>query len=189
MISVTFVTGNALKASIARDILRGYGIEVVQEKIETPEIQSSDGAEISAFSASHAARALGRAVVKTDVSYAIPALNGFPGPYVKFINQWLSSHDLLRLMRGKEDRTLIITEFLTYADPDGKTATFQSVTPCRIADRVIDDTQGSAFDRILIRPGFNIPQNLMTAEQLRNILHDQVEVWHALGRHLGGAHG
>ena len=105
---VTFVTGNMGKWEIGRDIFARYGLELAQAKMETPEIQSLDVTEVAAYSAQYAAKKLNTPVIKSDVGYYIPALGGFPGPFIKYINQTLSDKDLLRLMKGVKDRSMII---------------------------------------------------------------------------------
>ena len=83
---IIMVTGNAGKYKIAKDIFIEKGLNLIQEKIETPEIQSYNVEDVSAYSALYAAKELNKPVIKSDVGYFIPALNGFPGPFVKYIN-------------------------------------------------------------------------------------------------------
>jgi len=53
-------------------------------------------------------------VVVTDTYWNIPALNGFPGPFMKFVAGWFTSEDFLNLMKDKTDRRVSFTESITY---------------------------------------------------------------------------
>ena len=106
-------TGNIGKYNIANNIFKEKGLNLMQEKIETPEIQSYNVEDVSAYSALYASKTLNKPVIKSDVGYFISALNGFPGPFVKYINGMLSSEEILKLMENKVDRTIILKECLT----------------------------------------------------------------------------
>lgn len=56
----------------------------------------------------------------TDNGCYIGALNGFPGLFIKYINQWLSAKDLLGIMDGKKNRSVIWKECLAYYEPGKK---------------------------------------------------------------------
>ena len=163
MKEITMVTGNKGKWKIASDIFKKREILLSQEKIETPEIQSYNVEEVSAYSAIYAARKLGKPVIKSDVGYFIKSLNGFPGPFVKYINGMLTSEEILELMKGKQDRTIILRECLTYATPDRKFKQFLSEEFATISDKAYGE--GSAFDRIVIFDGQELPKSMNTAEE------------------------
>jgi non-canonical purine NTP pyrophosphatase (RdgB/HAM1 family) len=182
---VYFATGNPLKFSIASNILGSYGIKVLQEKIETPEIQSENGKEICEYSAKYASQKLKKPVIKTDVSYHIPALNGFPGPYIKYINKWLKAEDILKLLTDKKDRTIEIREYLSYAENQNNVVTFETLSKCRLSDKVYSN-KGSPIDQLLIRPGFDVPQNMLDSKKLQEVFSKEVKVWHDLGNYLKG---
>ena len=55
---------------------------------------------------------LERPVIKSDVGYFIEALNGFPGPFLRYINDYLTSEEILKLMEDKENRTILLKECL-----------------------------------------------------------------------------
>ncbi len=52
---VVMVTGNKGKWEVAKDIFKKYNVELFQEEMETPEIQSYDVEEVSKYSALYAA--------------------------------------------------------------------------------------------------------------------------------------
>lgn len=184
MRTIYFATTNQLKADIAAGVLKEYGVKLLQTPIDVPEIQSLDGKKISEFAAAFAAEKLGKPVVKSDVTYSIAALNGFPGPFVKFINMWLSPDDLLKMMAGKKDRTVTIIEYITYVTPEGKIVSFAADSKGTITENVSRPNVGTTLDKILIRNGCGVPQNIMSKKQLGAFFRKNCEAWHKLGQFL-----
>ena len=89
---------------------------LVQQDIETIEIQSESGEPIARHKANEAFQKIQKPIVVTDDSWVIPALRGFPGPYMKSMNHWLSAEDWLRLTLPLEDREIILRQILVYQD-------------------------------------------------------------------------
>lgn len=157
MKQVIFVTGNKYKFEIAQKALKGTEVELIQQKIETPEIQSIDVKEIASFSARYAAEKLGKPVALTDAGWYITALNGFPGPFVKFINQWLTSEEILKLMEGKKDRSVTIKGCLAYCEPNGELITFSSQVIGSLSGKAIktDKEENTPINELFIPEGYN----------------------------------
>ena len=57
---IYYVTGNDLKMKLAKSIFEKEGVEVIQEDIETPEIQSLDCKEIADYSSKYACNLLNK---------------------------------------------------------------------------------------------------------------------------------
>src|SRR3989338_1189735 len=114
---IIFITGNAKKLATATRILNKYNIKINNIKIETPEIQADDSEEVAKYSAKWAAEKLQKLVVVSDVGWQIPALNGFPGVYMKYAATILGNTGFLKLMEGKKDCTIIFKEALAYCKP------------------------------------------------------------------------
>ena len=104
------------------------------------------------------AKKLNKPVIKSDVGYFIPALKGFPGPFLKYINNMLSSEEVLKLMENKEDRRIILKECLTYATPEGKTKQFINEKNAKLCREPFG--KGSTFDKIVIFEGQEYPKSL-----------------------------
>ena len=185
-------TGNEMKFSIAQNILSEYGIECERRKIDTPEIQAETNKEIAEFSARFAHEKLGEEigkelhtpVVVTDAGYYITTLGGFPGPFVKYMNNLLSADDILNLMRDKENREVIIREYLSIAFSKDKVETLSVENKARISEKIFDNTKGSTFDKIIIREGFEVPQNMMSKEELDKYFKNNISIWHELGKKI-----
>lgn len=163
MNKIIMVTGNVGKYRVANDIFKEKELNLIQEKIETPEIQSYNVEDVSAYSALYAAKELNSPVIKSDVGYFIPALNGFPGPFVKYINGMLSGEEILKLIENKVGRTIILKECLTYATPTGETKQFINEEKATIALNAYGT--GSAFDRIVIFEDQELPKSMNTDEE------------------------
>lgn len=150
-ITLAFITKNKDKWNIGKNVLSQYGVELIQVSLETPEIQNENVEEIAEYSATFAANNLNAPVIKTDAGYYIEALNGFPGPYVKYINKWLKPSEIIKMMEGKENRKVMIKETIALAYPDGKFEIFNSETFGVIVETA--QGTGSTFDQVLQRNG------------------------------------
>ena len=123
---INFVTTNKMKFEIAQayfEKLEG-DYELVQYSIDTPEIQDASVEEIARQSAIWAAKDIGEPCIKVDVGFFITALNGFPGPFVKYVNDWLNQEDFLRLMEDKDDRSAYFEDATAIGYPDGTSKVF-----------------------------------------------------------------
>lgn len=179
---ITFVTGNMGKWEIGRDIFTQYGLELAQAKIETPEIQSLDVTEVATYSAQYAAQKLNTPVIKSDVGYYISALGGFPGPFIKYINQTLSDEDLLRLMKDIKDRSMIIRECLAFATPDGFTKCFVHEQKTRIAEE--SDGVGSSIDKVMILEGFTKTRGASDSKEVAEFWKKSLTLYHEMAKFL-----
>ena len=127
MQEITYITGNKLKFVVAQKMLEPFEIRLVHQKLETPEIQSTDVGEVALYSAKWASELLKKPVIVTDAGYYIEALNGFPGPFIKYINQWLTSADILKLMDGQKNRKVEARDGLAYCEPGKEPVVFFDV--------------------------------------------------------------
>lgn len=186
MKTIIFVTGNPYKFQIAQKVLENRGIKVVQEKLETPEIQSTDVAEIASFSAKWAAEKLKKPVVLTDVGYYIQALNGFPGPFIKYANYWLTTDDFLRLIKGKKNRKVVVKSCLAYCEPSKKPITFLSKVNGSIAEKSAkaDKKNSTPMDEIFIPRGFNKVQTEIPRKEMVKFWAKIENYWEKLADYL-----
>lgn len=123
---INFVTTNKMKFEIAQAYFEKLSgnYQLVQYGIDTPEIQDNSVEVIARQSALWAAKETGEPCIKMDVGFFIPALNGFPGPFVKYISEWLSQDDFLRLMENYQDRGAYFEDATAIAYPDGTSRVF-----------------------------------------------------------------
>src|SRR5688572_23435775 len=101
---IIYLTGNANKFNAAKNALKDSNIQLIQKVLEIEEIQSESVEEISIYKAKIASSKLNSPLIVTDGGVYIKSLNGFPGPFIKYINKWLIGEDLIKLLENKEDR-------------------------------------------------------------------------------------
>lgn len=111
-----FVTSNKNKIYRAKQNFGPMGIDFETKPFEVPEIQSNNMDEIAIKKAVDAYTILQKPLFVSDDSWFIPALNGFPGAYMKDVNNWFTVDDFLRLMEPHKDRTVIMRETLCFTD-------------------------------------------------------------------------
>ena len=81
--NISYVTGNKNKYENAKKFFEQYNIDVTQQSLSVPETQGSDSIEIATKKAEEAWKQLGKPLFINDATWIIPALKGFPGPYMK----------------------------------------------------------------------------------------------------------
>lgn len=112
----TFVTSNDHKVLTARAVCKKFGISFDRQNIELVEIQADNGDIIAADKALQAFETFKCPVAVTDDSWNISGLNGFPGPYMKYVNQWFTPDDFLRLTKDLTDRRMTMRHIIAYRD-------------------------------------------------------------------------
>ncbi len=181
---VSFLTGNAVKWGIARDVFAQYGVPVRQETLDVPEIQSLDVTEVAAFSATYASEKLGCSVFKSDVGYEIEALGGFPGPLVKFINKTLTAADLLALMHGKTNRRVIIRDCLALKMIGQAPVFFTHNLPAVLSETISGDPLSSPINQVIVLGGFDKTIASCTSEELHRFWVSHLTHFHDLARYM-----
>lgn len=98
-----FITGNQNKVDY---LAKTLGIELEHEKLNLDEIQSADPYEIIEYKVRQAYALVGKPVLVEDVSLVFNALNGLPGPFIKFFVEAEDGlENLCRMLDGFEDRS------------------------------------------------------------------------------------
>lgn len=151
---IVYVTGNKGKVELMNMIYKDMGVTVIQENMETPEIQSNDCKDIAKFSAEYAANLLGKPVVKNDSGLIIEELNGFPGAFAKYVEEMLGEEGFIKLMEGKTNRRCYWVEALAYCEPNHEPVVFESLSYGTIATEA-RGTRGFPYDKIFIPDGDN----------------------------------
>lgn len=179
---LVYVTGNDIKFSIAKKVFKNTGIELVQRNIDTPEIQSKSVEDIATFSAIWASKEINETVAVTDAGFYIEALNGFPGPFIKYVNEWFSVDDYLNLMRGKTNRTIIVRDCLAYCKPNEKPITFIGLYKGNIAYEA--GRKGTTpIEQLFIPQGYNAPISEMSSDDALTYWSNG-DIWRELKEYL-----
>jgi len=116
MKTILFATTNDRKIREARAACEQFGINIKQIKLDIEEIQSSAPQTIAKRKAQTAYALIQKPVVVTDTYWNIPALQRFPGGYMKEITSWFEPKDFLNLIENKPDRRISFTESIVYQD-------------------------------------------------------------------------
>ena len=151
--TILFATGNARKIAEANATLDLFDLAVEPVKIEIDEIQHCDPAEITKAKARAAYATVQRPVVVSDTSWSIPALNGFPGGYMKDVSTWWQAEDWLSIMSRHDDKRIMCLEHIAYFDGD----TIEHFEE-KYEGYFIDEARGrvdkaEAFERVVILYG------------------------------------
>jgi non-canonical purine NTP pyrophosphatase (RdgB/HAM1 family) len=109
------VTGNPGKIAEARLALGG---DVETEVLDLPEIQSLDYVEVARAKAGEAWRRLGRPLVVEEAGLDLAALNGFPGPLVKWMLEAMGAEGIARTAAALGDLRATARCVLLYKDGD-----------------------------------------------------------------------
>lgn len=135
---VYFITGNKSKAEQYGKILGRYGAVFDVKKLDVDEIQSDEGKDVAIAKAKAAYKLLRRPLFVNDTIWEIPSLGGFPGPYMKYMNKWLTTDDFLRLMKGVRNRNIKMLDYFC-ATTDGKDIETFVVT---IVGKILNEPRG-----------------------------------------------
>lgn len=114
------VTGNAGKIAEAR---LAVGAELEAVEVDLPEIQSLDYHEVLRAKAEEAWRRIGRPLVVEEAGLDLAALNGFPGPLVKWLLQAVGAEGIARTAASSGDVRAAARCFLLYKDEEREIVT------------------------------------------------------------------
>lgn len=90
-----------------------------------------------------------------DVSFEIDCLKGFPGPFVKFINQWLDPNDILKMVSSSKNRHARFVDIVSYFDGQkSHTRNFKMVREGILSEKPCGEN-GWGIDKIFIPHKFN----------------------------------
>ena len=113
--TVVFCTGNAGKLREVNAILAGH-VNVVNKDVDLPELQG-EPEDIAKEKCKEACRVLGEAVLTEDTSMCFNALEGLPGPYIKWFLKKLKCEGLVNMLAAYEDKTGYCQCIFAYCEP------------------------------------------------------------------------
>ena len=175
---INYNTTNKLKFEITKQFFDSAdGYELVQYSLEVPEIQDASCEEVARHSAVYAAKELGEACVVMDAGFSVNALNGFPGPFVKYVNEWLSEDRLLRMLDENDDRSAHFTDALAIGFPDGTAKVFSQKIMGRLAQRGEYTPSKWSANSLFIPEGYSMPLGSMSEQEQTDFWHDGNKNW------------
>lgn len=116
---VLYVTSNYIKFHLAKTVCGQFDVPMERTTVENVhEIQAETGEPVARDKAEKVFAALKRPIVVSDDSWIIPGLRGFPGPYMKSMNDWFTAADWMHLTAPLEDRRIILRQVIVYQDAE-----------------------------------------------------------------------
>ena len=171
MKEIIFATSNNGKVESLRRALDHVGLNVTvkQEQLSLIEPQADTAIEVAKVKAHQAYALTSGAVLVDDSSFHIEALNGFPGPYAKYVNDTIGAEGYLKVMYGLANRSAFFLNMLVFVDLDGSEHVFEgSKYTGEIADYVDDyddPTAWSILFKVFIPSGYDKVLGRLTPEE------------------------
>ena len=114
---IYFITSNRRKFTSLQKLLQPLGIDLHQLHYDFDEGRGLDIQTIAKSKLSQAKKAFpNKRLIVDDRGFFIPALKGFPGPFVKLLLDSFSYPGIIKLMQGETDRRAIFSFAVGYFD-------------------------------------------------------------------------
>ena len=114
---IYFITSNQRKFASLQKLLHPIGINLQQLDYDFDEGRGLDIQAIAKGKLAQAKKVFpNKRLIVDDRGFFIPALKGFPGPFVKLLLDSFSYPGIIKLMRGKTDRRAIFSFAVGYFD-------------------------------------------------------------------------
>lgn len=145
---ITLVTGNIEKQKEIEAII---GFPLAIESLDLAEIQSMNLQEVAMAKARSAYERIGKPLIVDDVSFEVEALNGFPGPLIKWWETVVGYEAMVEFVQGKSAAVRAIAMAVYTDGQQWITATAE--WKGRLTARA--GTDGFGFDFYMIPEGQN----------------------------------
>jgi len=169
---IYFVTGNRRKEQEVNAILaaeRFFPFRVQHIDLDLPEMQG-EPMDIARAKVAAAAAHVGCSVLVEDTSLCMSALNGMPGPYIKWFVDCVGVAGLYRLLDGHADKSAYCQCIVGFCSgPGAEPRLFVGRTPGTI--RPPQGTGGFGWDAVFVPDGFEEPFSAMPMVQKNRISH------------------
>ena len=115
--TIHFITSNQRKFTSLQKLLQPLGIDLHQLDYDFDEGRELDIQTIAKSKLAQAKKAFpNKRLIVDDRGLFIPALKGFPGPFVKLLLDSFSYPGIIKLMQGETDRRAIFSFAVGYFD-------------------------------------------------------------------------
>jgi len=128
--AVTFVTGNQNKLKEVQAILQGH-VTLNAKAVDLPELQGTPE-EISRSKCELAVKEVGGPVIVEDTALCFNALNGLPGPYIKWFLEGVGHQGLNNLLAAYDDKSAKALCVFSFGAPGQPIVTMVGECPGRI---------------------------------------------------------
>jgi XTP/dITP diphosphohydrolase len=144
-----FVTSNIHKFQEACYILSECKIAAAKLKVEAVEIQDDSLENIAKYSALDAVKNCGLPVFVEDAGLFVEALQGFPGPYSRYVYDTVGVEGILKLMKNIENRGAYFMSVIAFGSPKEQPVCFVGKVEGKISLQK-RGTAGFGYDPVFI---------------------------------------
>lgn len=157
--TLAFITGNQGKLTELQAIIP----DVTGLDVDLPEIQEIDAHKIIAAKLEEARKHHDGALIAEDTSLYLNAMNGLPGPLIKWFLKTIGLDGLYRLSQSFGDTSAYAQTIIGFIDESGKVSFFDG----RIDGMIVAPRGGSGFgwDTIFQPAGHTKTFGEMTSEE------------------------
>lgn len=148
MDKIVIITGNDGKLC---EFERLLGVDLDKCKIDLPEIQSTDIAEVAKIKAEFAFSQLGRPCFVDDTGLTINEWGNLPGALIKWFIDNVGNDGILKMLSPFDSKEAFVTTAIGYCDENGSQVFTGEVTGS-IAD-IVRGENGFGYDAIFIPKG------------------------------------
>ena len=114
---IYFITSNKKKYESLEKQLGSIGVTLKQQIYDFDEGRELSLEAVAKYKLAQAKKAFpDKKIIVDDRGFFIPALNGFPGPFVKLLLDSFSYKGLIKLMANEKDRRAIFSYAVAYYD-------------------------------------------------------------------------
>ena len=114
---IYFITSNKKKYESLEKQLGSIGVTLKQQIYDFDEGRELSIEAVAKYKLAQAKKAFpDKKIIVDDRGFFIPALNGFPGPFVKLLLDSFSYKGLIKLMANEKDRRAIFSYAVAYYD-------------------------------------------------------------------------
>jgi non-canonical purine NTP pyrophosphatase (RdgB/HAM1 family) len=147
---IYFITGNKGKLAEARAILGEDKVEGLD--IDLPEIQEIDAHEIIRAKLAEAEKHQAGEFIVEDTSLYLDALNGLPGPLIKWFMKTIGNEGLAEIAEKFENSKAQAKTLIGYSDEKGNVEFFEGIIEGEIVKP--QGNEGFGWDPIFKPAGF-----------------------------------
>ena len=166
---ISVVTSNKGKFLEIKEILKKFGLQSIQEPIETKEDWNTLE-ERCLSKAKDAFSKLQKPLIVDDTGLFFEAFENFPGPFPKMVFSELGFDGIFKKLEGKS-RNAQFKTLICYTNGKIKKL-FEGDLNGRISEKIFDGGHESLpYDRIFIPDGYSVPFCLISDAEKNKISH------------------
>ncbi|QQS18321.1 non-canonical purine NTP pyrophosphatase [Candidatus Saccharibacteria bacterium] len=174
-----FITSNQHKADYLN---RQLGLKVEHIPLELDEIQSVNLHLVVSHKLMQAYKIVGKPVIVEDVSLVFSALNGLPGPFIKWFIEHAGAEACCRMLDGFSDRSAVIT--CTYGYYDGSEIVYFDSEMKGMISKHPRGANGFGFDRIFVMDGDTRTRAELPQDEVEKTYADQMKPFKQVSDYL-----